>query len=140
MLPRSPCAVTRRFRPAGWLALAIALPMCRAAEIQPDRIVLAGPGASQQLVVSGRGCELTSSDYSVVSVNGPGRMVVAGKPGEAEIRAKCGGETARVRVAVRNQGSTQLEPRFSPDIISILTTKGCNGSGCHGSPRRAKRI
>jgi hypothetical protein len=24
--------------------------------------------------------------------------------------------------------------RFSPDVISILTTKGCNGSGCHGSP------
>ncbi|MBI1787699.1 MAG: DUF1549 domain-containing protein, partial [Acidobacteria bacterium] len=24
--------------------------------------------------------------------------------------------------------------RFSPDVISILTIKGCNGSGCHGSP------
>ena len=23
---------------------------------------------------------------------------------------------------------------FSPDVVSILTTKGCNGSGCHGSP------
>ena len=23
---------------------------------------------------------------------------------------------------------------FSRDVVSILTTKGCNGSGCHGSP------
>ena len=59
---------------------------------------------------------------------------MARKPGEAEIRAKCGIETARIRVKVRNQESTQLEPRFSPDVISIFTTKGCNGSGCHGSP------
>jgi hypothetical protein len=46
----------------------------------------------------------------------------------------CGGEKASIRVAVRNQASGQPEPRFSPDVMSVLTLKGCNGSGCHGSP------
>jgi hypothetical protein len=134
MLPRSPRFITRLFQPLGWLALAMTAPICRGAEIQPDQIVLSGPGASQQLVITGQGCELKSSDASIVSIDKLRRAAVAGKPGEAEIRAKCGSETALVHVQVRNLESTQLEPRFSPDVISILTTKGCNGSGCHGSP------
>lgn len=105
-----------------------------AATLQPDRIVLSGPGASQQLVVRGSGCELVSSATSVVTVNTATRMATAVSPGKAEVRAKCGSATASVRVEVRNQPPGQVEPRFSPDIISILTIKGCNGSGCHGSP------
>ena len=134
MLPCAPRFITSWFQPVAWLALGIAIPLCRGADLQPDRIVLPGPGASQQLVASGHGCELKSSDASVVSIDGVRRMAVAGKPGEAEIQAKCGDETARIRVKVRNQATIQMEPRFSPDVISILTIKGCNGSGCHGSP------
>ena len=134
MLPGSPRRIARWFQPIGWLVLAITTPMCRGAEIQPDQIVLSGPGASQQLVITGQGCEVKSSDASVVSIDKRRLVAMAAKAGEAEIRAKCGSDTAHVTVKVRNQESTQLEPRFSPDVISILTTKGCNGSGCHGSP------
>ncbi len=28
----------------------------------------------------------------------------------------------------------EVEVHFSPDVVSILTIKGCNGSSCHGSP------
>jgi hypothetical protein len=31
-------------------------------------------------------------------------------------------------------GAANTTVQFSPDVVSILTTKGCNGSGCHGSP------
>jgi hypothetical protein len=96
--------------------------------------VLAGPGASQQLVLIGSGCELSSANPSIVSLDTAKSLITAVSEGAAEIQAKCREATARTRVEVRNQPSDPLEPRFSPDIISILTLKGCNGSGCHGSP------
>src|SRR5206468_2531645 len=40
---------------------------------------------------------------------------------------------AGAEVRVRNHPA-EMSVNFSPDILSILTTKGCNGSGCHGSP------
>jgi hypothetical protein len=43
------------------------------------------------------------------------------------------GTICTAQVTVDNR-PTDMKVRFSPDIISILTTKGCNGSGCHGSP------
>lgn len=102
-----------------------------AAAIEPGLIVLAGPGASQTLVVTGDGCRVSSSNAAVDVVNG---VAVARKAGSAEIRARCQDGVASVRVDVRGNAAANLEPRFSPDIISILTIKGCNGSGCHGSP------
>jgi hypothetical protein len=116
------------------VALAAGMAICSGAQLQPDHIVFAGPGATQQLVAAGRACVLTSSNSSVVSVDRVKKIAIAVKPGIAEIRANCSGEKTHVRVEVRNQASTQLEPRFSPDVISVLTIKGCNGSGCHGSP------
>ncbi|HEU0119836.1 MAG TPA: DUF1549 and DUF1553 domain-containing protein [Bryobacteraceae bacterium] len=103
------------------------------ATIEPQHIVLSGPGASQQLVVTGSGCRVTST--STTAAVDVGRMVVTGiARGVAELVAACGTETARARVEVRDQTAGQWEPRFSPDVISVLTIKGCNGSGCHGSP------
>jgi hypothetical protein len=105
--------------------------LCRAARIEPDRIVLAGPGASQQVLVDGVACRVAATNSAVEVVKG---VAVARRPGTAEIKASCKDGTASVRVEVRSQAAGLVEPRFSPDIISILTIKGCNGSGCHGSP------
>lgn len=113
-----------------WTSAAVSL----AARLEPDRIVLAGPGASQQLVAAGAGCVVTALDPSVADIDAPSLTATARKPGITEFRAVCGAETARVKVEVRNQPALRLEPRFSPDIVSILTIKGCNNSGCHGSP------
>jgi len=74
------------------------------------------------------GCSMVSGSPGVVRVEGA--RVVGVATGVATVR--CGDATARVEV--RGQAVGQLEPRFSPDIVSILTIKGCNGSGCHGSP------
>ena len=96
------------------------------ASLEPQGVVLAGPGASQQMVAAG--CSMVSGSPGVVRVEGA--RVVGIATGVATVR--CG--DASVRVEVRGQAVGQLEPRFSPDIVSILTIKGCNGSGCHGSP------
>ncbi|MBS1824136.1 MAG: DUF1553 domain-containing protein [Acidobacteria bacterium] len=109
----------------------VSLPL--SASLHPGNIVLAGPGASQQLVVRGN-CVLSSTNPAVVSLNPATNIVTAASPGAATLTAKCGTQSTSVRVEVRNHAPGQLEPRFSPDIISILTIKGCNGSGCHGSP------
>src|ERR1044072_2866962 len=101
MLPGSPPCITGWFQPVAWLVLAITTPICRGAEIQPDQIVLSGPGASQQLVVRGQGRDVKSSAPSVVSIDKRRLVALAGKAGEAEIRAKCGSDTAHVTVKVR---------------------------------------
>lgn len=111
------------------------LSVCPAARLEPDRIVLSGPGASQHLSVEGKSCTVTPADPSIAAVDPKELTVTARKRGSTELRAVCGKETARVAIEVRNHASSgHLEPRFSPDIISILTIKGCNNSGCHGSP------
>ncbi|MFN7921267.1 MAG: DUF1553 domain-containing protein [Bryobacteraceae bacterium] len=113
---------------AGAIAPSFALP----ATLEPDRIVLTGPGASQTLIVSGRDCRLTSTNAAVAQIEA--NAVTARQPGTTEVKAECADGSASIRVEVRNQPAGQIEPRFSPDIVSILTIKGCNGSGCHGSP------
>ncbi|MBM3735597.1 MAG: DUF1553 domain-containing protein [Acidobacteria bacterium] len=116
------------------LVLAGAAAVCNASGIVPDNIVLAGPGASQQFVVTGRGCVIRSTNPRIVRVDPVRKMAIAVNAGSAEILARCGSQTARTRIEVRAQSAARPEPRFSPDVISVLTIKGCNGSGCHGSP------
>ena len=96
------------------------------ATLEPRDIVLAGPGAEQRLVASG--CTVSAAHPNLVRIDT--NRVIGLAPGLTTLH--CG--NASVRVEVRNQPTHQLEPRFSPDIISLLTIKGCNGSGCHGSP------
>src|SRR6185436_20067944 len=60
-------------------------------------------------------------------------LVVGKRPGRAEIRVSIGATTGTASVAVSVK-SAEVAVRFSPDVVSILTTKGCNSSGCHGSP------
>lgn len=124
---------------ARWMTISALLfafhPSHAQVRLGPDGIVLAGPGASQKLVVVSAGaCAISTSNASIVSVDAKTRIATALKPGLAQIRAVCGKEKASVSVEVRNQPVGQLEPRFSPDVVSVLTIKGCNNSGCHGSP------
>lgn len=110
----------------------------------PARIALANSSASQRFVVSARdgtgkwsdvtdSCRITVADPSVVLVE-PNSGVVRGKtPGRTMLRVVLGEVASRAEVSVGNQ-STRVDVRFSPDVVSILTTKGCNSSGCHGSP------
>ena len=120
------------FLPARMFARALLLAACcRAESIVPDRLVLAGPGASQQLPVT-KSCRLTSTHPDVVAIDHS--TVVARQTGAAEVHVQCEQGNAKIHVEVRQESSASMEPRFSPDILTILTIKGCNGSGCHGSP------
>jgi hypothetical protein len=87
-------------------------------------------GTEKDVTASSR---VTSSNPKVVDVDLPKSLLIGRSPGHAEIRISFGQRSSFARVTVGNL-PTDMTVRFSPDIISILTIKGCNGSGCHGSP------
>jgi len=63
-----------------------------------------------------------------------GARVIAAAPGTTRIHASCNGLEASIEVRVGEQPPSEMQVDFSRDLLSILTTKGCNGSACHGSP------
>jgi hypothetical protein len=116
----------------------------RAIRIQPEDICLTSPGTSQRFIVlvkdsNGletdvtRSCRITSSKPQVVTVDREKHLLIGKGIGDAELRVTLGKLTASSRITVSDR-RTEMTVRFVPDVISILTTKGCNGSSCHGSP------
>ncbi len=111
--------------------------------IEPPAVTLSGPGSSLRLLVTRTpadgveadatgSCSLHSLSPAIASVDN-GR-VVALAPGEAVVEAVCGDASARAEVRVGKQAAAEMGVDFTRDLLSIFTTKGCNGSGCHGSP------
>ncbi|MEJ7608283.1 MAG: Ig-like domain-containing protein, partial [Bryobacteraceae bacterium] len=108
----------------------------------PDRIDLPNSSASQRFVISaldraGKVSDVTalalvtSSDPSIADA---AEGVVQGKAaGRATLTISLGTVSSLAEVTVGSQ-SARVDVRFSPDVVSILTIKGCNSSGCHGSP------
>ena len=100
--------------------------------IQPSDIRLQSPGESQRIVLSGgSGCETSSANPEVATVEG--NRVVAQAPGQARIDVRCADGRVATTVRVGNRHSA-MGVGFERDLLSILTTKGCNSSACHGSP------
>ncbi len=100
--------------------------------IEPTGIHLQSPGHSQRFLISGgTECQATSTEPSVVTIES-GAMV-AHSPGQAVIAVRC--EEGSVRAPVRvGRSASDVGIGFESDLLSILTTKGCNSSACHGSP------
>lgn len=110
----------------------LALPSRAAVSFEPPDIHLQGPGAAQRFLVrGGSGCTLTSSDDAVVGVDG--NRLIGRRGGAAEIAVSCAEGSTRAAVRV-GQGNATVAIGFERDLLSIFTTKGCNGSACHGSP------
>ena len=118
--------------------------MLRALRLEPERIVLANPGATQGFAVTAVYSDGTETDAaglaSVVSLNPEVVRVdvahcqfVAKSAGRARIRIRQGNIVTEAEIGVVDHPA-EMSVNFSPDILSVLTTKGCNGSGCHGSP------
>ncbi|HLY17386.1 MAG TPA: Ig-like domain-containing protein, partial [Bryobacteraceae bacterium] len=118
----------------------------KSVRLEPANIVLASPGATQRYLVTGLNgadleddltaspaCMVTSSRPDVVAVDREHGLLVAKSPGQADIKVVWGQVTHVSMVRVENRPA-EMTVNFSPGIISILTIKGCNGSGCHGSP------
>lgn len=125
------------------MLLAAAL-CCASVQLDPPGIVLSGPGATQRYIVTavqsgGRPIDVTaaarieSSAPGVIQAHPATRTLIARAPGTAVITVRHGGATARATVTAGNR-TAPLQVSFSRDVVSILTTKGCNGSSCHGSP------
>jgi hypothetical protein len=116
------------------MALASLLPVvcAGAVRLDPPEIRLAGPGATQKFVVEpGGGCAVRSMNPDVVAIKGD--SFEGRREGSAHVELRCGSVTQLAVVEVR-PGSTEVQVNFTGDISSILTTKGCNSSSCHGSP------
>jgi hypothetical protein len=125
--------------------------------LEPAGIRLPGPGTSQRFLLTATdpqgneidaagACQVRSSNEAVLAVEFPSltssareappdsaRQVTGRAPGKATLRVDCGGRTAEFDVSVGEQ-SGEVQVNFARDVMSILTTKGCNGSSCHGSP------
>ena len=113
-------------------------------EIVPTDIVLARPGESQRFLVLARDTEghtedvtaeatPTSAAPDIVAIEAPSKAFVGRNKGTAVIRVRVGRLSATATVTVED-GPSSIAVQFTPDVVSVLTIKGCNSSGCHGSP------
>ncbi len=123
------------------IALFAATATAASLRLEPARIHLAGKGASQHYVVTLRSdtgadedvttkATVRATDPSIVEVR---QGTISGlTPGTTGVEATLGELRATTPVQV-GSGSSSLAVRFSPDIVTILTIKGCNSSNCHGA-------
>ncbi|MCA2969181.1 MAG: DUF1553 domain-containing protein [Acidobacteriaceae bacterium] len=111
--------------------------------LYPEAVSLAGPGSTQHYVVMATGADgidrdvtaeaaLRSSNAQAVAVDATAGTLRGGREGTARIEALYRGQRASADVLV-GSSRADLTVSFNPDILSILTTKGCNTAACHGS-------
>ena len=117
-------------------------PVWKSVRLEPEGIALSSPGTSQHFVITGtdsegtekdvtNSCRVTSSNPKVVDVDLPKSLLIGRSPGHAEIRISFGQRSSFARVTVGNL-PTDMTVRFSPDIISILQSKGATAPDAMG--------
>ncbi len=108
----------------------------------PDRVLLSGPRATQQLlvvatrdgtVVADRtaAARFSSSNPGVAAVDANG-VVHAVNDGEAAILATIGEQRAEAKIRVAGAKSASA-PSFRNQILPLMTRAGCNSGACHGA-------
>lgn len=119
---------------------------CRAGEAgtlqpSPERVVLASPEASAQVIVSSRSAsgiavdvtrqvEYSMVDPKIAHVLATGRVLPRGA-GQTSLQIRLGPLVTSVSIEV--QGLESPSPvSFHRDVLPILTKAGCNSGGCHG--------
>ena len=109
--------------------------------VVPERVVLSGPDAVQQVAVeaieaTGPARDLTqiaafaSSDPKVAAVDRAGTIWARGD-GVATITIQAEGKEAQVPVTVKDF-SVGRPVNFTNQVVPIFTKLGCNSGGCHG--------
>jgi hypothetical protein len=93
------------------------------------RILVYGVGGAQPMEIGGA-ADFRSTNPSVVQVDENG-YVRALKDGKAEVIAASRGLSVRVPVTV--VGTAKSVPRFTADVIPVLTRTGCSMGSCHGA-------
>jgi hypothetical protein len=110
---------------------------------EPANIVLSGPRARQQVVVTGKYADgtvrdltlfaaLTAEASGVISVEAGGYLL-PGKNGSTALVVNAGGKTVKVPVTVKDLEKPQ-PVSFRQDMIAALNVGGCNQGACHGTP------
>jgi hypothetical protein len=111
--------------------------------VQPEKITLNGPRATQQLVISGRYvdgnlrdlthfADVTVEAADVVGLDAE-RFLTAKKNGTTNIVVKAGTQTVKVPVLVQNVDKPQ-PVSFRNEVVAALNVGGCNAGACHGTP------
>jgi hypothetical protein len=111
--------------------------------VQPDKIALKGPRATQQIVISGRYADGTLRDLTHVAdvtiesgdIAGldTDRFLSAHKNGTTNLVVKAGTHTVKVPVIVTDADRPQ-PISFRNEVIAALNVGGCNQGACHGTP------
>ncbi len=107
----------------------------------PDKAVLTGPDAVQQLTVDFvRGTaaiadvtsrtSFTSTNTSVADVDSTGLIVPKGD-GTATVVARHAGLESKIPVIVKSFKSAP-PMNFANEVVPVFTKLGCNSGGCHG--------
>jgi hypothetical protein len=111
--------------------------------VEPSVIVLDGPRATLQPVITGRYsdetlrdlthfCEITVEDRAVVSLDND-RLLQPLKNGSTTLIVRAGGQMVRVSVTVQNFDKP-TPVGFRHEVIAALNVGGCNSGACHGTP------
>jgi hypothetical protein len=141
---------------AGWLwvcaAIAVGTPVSRAADnapaspaktlrAVPEKVLLRGPDAVQQIAVEGQqagqtvrdvtgAVEFTSDKPAIATVDASG-LITPHADGRATVTARSGPLKVEIPVAV--EGFASAPPvNFANQVVPIFTKLGCNSGGCHG--------
>jgi hypothetical protein len=126
---------------AGERAQAIGQPV--AIDVEPKAVVLTGPRASQQILVSGRYadgsardltsvCEWAVENANVIEVL-PHGYLRPRQDGTTTLTIRAADKVVRVPVSVKDVGRS--EPiRFRQELLGVLGVSGCSDIRCHGAP------
>ncbi len=110
--------------------------------VYPSEVLLVGPDAQQQLVVTGfsgddslrdwtRDLQITCADAAIAKIeNG---VVYPLADGETEITVHFGDNQQTIPLRVSGS-SSQIPTAFESDVLVALSKQGCNSGACHGSP------
>jgi hypothetical protein len=112
-------------------------------QVQPASILLRGPHATQQVIVSGRyadgavrdvtiASEMAGETADLIAVD-EGGFVAPKKNGQTSLIVKVGSQTVRVPVTVTALDKPQATS-FRNEVTAALNVGGCNSGACHGTP------
>ncbi len=112
-------------------------------EVQPSAIVLNGPRAMQQLLVTGRYADGSIRDltpFVQIDADSPnlltiveGHLVFPRKNGTTVLHVQAGSLQTTIPVTVSDFENPH-PISFRNDLIAALNVGGCNSGACHGTP------
>ena len=126
-----------------WPAAASAETVPDGLAIAPEKVLLRGQSARQQLVVTrfaeDRPTDVTrrvtyrSETPAVVAIDEDG-VATPVADGRATVSAMLDGQTSQVEIEVSNSGRPS-PVQFELDVLPIFGSLGCNSGACHGKAR-----